>query len=332
MINKKIVSWGIAGLGHIAERFAKDLIYHTHNSELGAVACRDRDRAKAFSEQYACQNYYGSYLDLACDPDIDVVYIATINPFHKSLTKLFLEHGKHVLVEKPAFINLCDWDEMVSLADKKGLLLIEAMKTVTFPAYQMLLKFLTKHQIKLDYIEAAFGFYNPLTESNRLFDKTLNGGATLDVGIYPLWLYCDLVAALGRTVEIPSVKIVSTEHNVGVDENVEFLFSGSIKARLKASITQDLERVAVLKGPNIEIVIADKWWNPQYIDVVWHDEHFVIDQPIEGGGFQFEACHMVELIQQKQKESTIIRHGISRQVISIMANALRSNHLGHLVE
>jgi predicted dehydrogenase len=312
MVDKKIVSWGIAGLGHIAERFAKDLIHHTHNSELGAVACRDRERSKVFSEKFACPNYYGSYLDLAHDSNIDVVYIATINPFHKSLAKLFLEHGKHVLVEKPAFINSCDWDEMASLADEKGLLLIEAMKTVTFPAYRMLLKFLTQHRIQLDYIKAAFGFYNQLSVSNRLFDKTLSGGATLDVGIYSLWLYCDLVAALGRTVEVPSVKIVSTEHNIGVDENVEFLFSGRIKARLKASITQNLERVAVLKGPNIEIIIADKWWNPQYIEVVWQGEHFVIDQPIEGGGFQFEACHMADLIQQKQKKSTIIRHEISR--------------------
>jgi predicted dehydrogenase len=331
MINERKMSWGIAGLGQIAERFAQDLVHHSKNGELCAVASRSGEQAKLFAEQFSCQKHYGSYLDLALDPDIEVVYVSTINPFHKSLAKLFLENGKHVLVEKPAFINTSDWDEMVMLAKKNDLLLIEAMKTVTFPGYQKLLAFLMENKIQLHSIEAAFGFYSQLTEYNRLFDKQLSGGATLDVGVYPLWLYCDLVTSLGGTLLHPSIKINSGQYNVGVDEYVEFLFDGPIKGKLRASITQDLDRTAILRGPGIEIVIADKWWNPQSIKVVWQGNAFVIDEPIEGGGFQFEAQHMADLILQGQKGSTIIRSEVSRSVIAIMENALRSNQFGHLV-
>ncbi|MEI8641237.1 Gfo/Idh/MocA family oxidoreductase [Pseudoalteromonas sp. Hal099] len=50
---------------------------------------------------------------------VDVVYVATIHPCHKELVALFLAHNKHVFVEKPAFTNVKDWDEMLNLAKSK---------------------------------------------------------------------------------------------------------------------------------------------------------------------------------------------------------------------
>ena len=44
---------------------------------------------------------YGSYQDLAEDPDVDVVYVNAIHTTHKDMSVLMLEHGKHVLSEKP---------------------------------------------------------------------------------------------------------------------------------------------------------------------------------------------------------------------------------------
>ncbi|MFA0125881.1 Gfo/Idh/MocA family protein, partial [Vibrio sp. 10N.261.48.A2] len=78
------------------------------------------------------------YEEMANNPNVDAVYIATVHPYHKPLAELFLSHKKHVLVEKPAFTNLADWLAMKALADKNGVLLLEAMKTVAFPAYREL--------------------------------------------------------------------------------------------------------------------------------------------------------------------------------------------------
>ena len=86
------VRWGIAGLGKIAHRFAKDLTHNVTLGELHAVAARDLERASAFAEQYQSPKSYGTYTALAQDPEIDVVYVATIHPLHKSLVALFLAH------------------------------------------------------------------------------------------------------------------------------------------------------------------------------------------------------------------------------------------------
>lgn len=64
---------------------------------------------------------------MAEDAEVDIVYIATIHPTHHALTKMALEAGKHVLVEKPFTMNHREAAELVDFAAEKGLFLMEAM-------------------------------------------------------------------------------------------------------------------------------------------------------------------------------------------------------------
>ncbi len=330
MIDRK-VRWGIAGLGKIAHRFVKDLTQHVANGELYAVAARDQLRADKFANEYHCQKRYGSYQALAQDPKVDVVYIATIHPFHKSMVELFLKHGKHVLVEKPAFTNLNDWDEMSSLAKAKGLLLVEAMKSVAFPAYQALRQFIQNNNVKLESVEAAFGNWHEFDTRQQIFNPKLCGGATLDVGVYALWLYVDLCQLTKSTVLKPSVKHNKDNANSEVDETVEFIFDGEINGRLCASITRNLKREAIIKGPELEITIHEKWWNPKNIDIVYKGRKQTLSTPGQGGGFEYEIEHISSLILNEAYHSDVIPGETSRQVISIMETSLVENGFQHLV-
>jgi predicted dehydrogenase len=53
------------------------------------------------------------------------VYIATLNPTHYTETKAALNAGKHCLVEKPATLNAAEWFDLMALAKKKHLFLME---------------------------------------------------------------------------------------------------------------------------------------------------------------------------------------------------------------
>ena len=297
------IRWGVAGLGNIAHRFCDDLTGQARNAELYAVAARDPGRALAFAERHACCHVYGSYLELAKDANVDVVYVASIHPLHRSMVELFLSHGKHVLVEKPAFTNRADWDAMSALAGERGLLLVEAMKTVTFPAYRALASFIRDHNLRITHITAGFGGANAYTPEHRLFNSALCGGATLDVGVYALWLFADLCRLMGCEVGMPD--FVHQLDNMGsrVDETVEFIFAGDVKGNLSASITRDLSREAILSGENFDIRIREKWWSPSKIDINWQGRHFLIDNPVAGGGFQFEVEHVSALILSHQARS-----------------------------
>lgn len=324
------VRWGIAGLGKIAQRFAADLTGHAQNSELYAVAARDPQRAEQFASTYHGQCHYGSYQELAQDPNVDAVYVATLNPFHRSMTELFLRHGKHVLVEKPAFTNIKDWDEMSQLAAEKGLLLVEAMKSVVFPAYRSLRQFIHEKQLTIDAVEAAFGYHNPFDPQQRIFAPTLSGGATLDVGVYPLWLYADLCHLIQAPITQPSATYCHDYPDSKVDDHAEFLFSGAFSGKIAGSLSRDLPRAAIIKGPDLEVTIHEKWWNPRTIDIVYQGKAQQLTTPTRGGGFEYEIEHVASLILNGQTRSDVIPAAISRQAIAIMENALQENGFSYL--
>ncbi|ENI4128950.1 Gfo/Idh/MocA family oxidoreductase [Vibrio fluvialis] len=321
-MNERVVKWAIAGLGNISHRFVKDLIELPKYSKLYAVASRDEQRAIDFRLKYGATRSYGSYLELAADPNVDVVYIATIHPFHADLAKIFLEHGKHVLVEKPAFTKLSDWDEMENIARAKGVLLLEAMKTMTFPAYRRMKDFIKANHIEITSIEASFGNWHQFDKNWHLFDPKLSGGATLDVGVYGLWLYADLCKISNQDLIKPLVICENDNVESKVDENVRFIFDGKIKGDICASITRNLSREAVISGPNLKIVIREKWWNPSLIDILHKGERFSISEDIDGGGFKYEIEHVNDLIINGLAKSEFLCAKTSREVISVMEDSL----------
>ena len=110
---------GILGAGGIACEMAKT-ICRMEGTELYAVASRSLEKAEDFAGQYQIPKAYGSYEEMAEDPAVDLVYVATPHSHHYEHVKLCLEHGRNVLCEKAFMVNSIQAREMVRLAQKKG--------------------------------------------------------------------------------------------------------------------------------------------------------------------------------------------------------------------
>ena len=90
-------------------------VHSRHLKALGAdvvaaYASRDRARAEQYCQRYAGARSYGDYTAAIDDPAIDAVVIAVPPKFHLDLTLQALAAGKHVLVEKPAFLRMADYE------------------------------------------------------------------------------------------------------------------------------------------------------------------------------------------------------------------------------
>jgi len=322
--------WGIAGAGRIARRFCSDLVLHAKQGHLEAVAARDGARAEAFARELGVRSH-GSYQALAEDPQIDAVYIALIHPFHRPVTELMLRHGKHVLVEKPAFTRLEDWQAMQALAHGQGLLLLEAMKTVVFPAYQHLVTRIREQGLPIRHIRAAFGTWHDPWCGLPPFQPHLCGGATLDVGVYPLWLYADLCRQMGLQPGSPGGTLKALNEKCLVDGSARYRFVGEVEGDLGAAISEDLPRDAELQGPDLRIRMAEKWWNPQEVQIEWQGRFEHLQHPIAGGGFQFEADHFARLVRAGALDSPLLSQAISAQVMGWMEEILREQGFAHLL-
>ena len=118
------MNWGILATGTIANKFATTVNAMAAEGErLAAVGSRRAESAKAFAAQYNIPHWYASYEELAADPTVDAIYIATPNALHYENCKLCLEHGKHVLCEKPFTINAEQAKELYALAEKAAFIM-----------------------------------------------------------------------------------------------------------------------------------------------------------------------------------------------------------------
>ena len=127
--------WGIIGTGSISSQWVASLA-QCPGATVTAVAARDPERAQRFAEQHGIAAACDSYAELAASPEVDIVYVGTINRLHREHTLLALAAGKHVLCEKPLAETAADARAMYAAADARQVMLQDGVWTRYFPAVE----------------------------------------------------------------------------------------------------------------------------------------------------------------------------------------------------
>ena len=294
--------WGIVGPGGIAERFATD-VRLVEDATLTAVSSRSMERATAFADRHAIPGRYGDVGDLLADPAVDAVYVATPHVDHAPTTLAALAAGKHVLCEKPMALSAREAAAMVAAARRRGLFLMEAMWTRFLPSYRRLVALLEEGVIgEPRLVEGDFGFRVRPDPTHRLYDRALGGGATLDLGIYPVQL-CSLV--LGRP---ESVAAAGTLGPTGVDELAAAVLShaGGRVGIVKSSIQVDLSCRARIAGIGGAIELPAFLHCPTHLDVRRGGDRDRIDTRHDGDGIRFQVEEVHACLDRGATESPVM--------------------------
>ncbi|KAK1891750.1 Trans-12-dihydrobenzene-12-diol dehydrogenase [Dissostichus eleginoides] len=178
--------WGICSSGRISHDFTVALkTLPPEDHQVVAVAARELEDAQEFATKHSISRVYGSYEELARDPDIDVVYIGVIHPYHLSTCLLFTNAKKNVLCEKPLAMNTKKMKEILSSAKRNDVFLMEAVWTRFFPASVEIRRLVDQGEVgEVKMVRSEFGV--PIPHVPRSGQKELGGGAILDIGIYCL--------------------------------------------------------------------------------------------------------------------------------------------------
>jgi predicted dehydrogenase len=315
------VHWGIIGCGGIAHTFATSL-NALESGTLSAGASRTPERAVEFASRYGLPRHYTDYESLAADPDIDAVYVATTHNFHYENVRLCLEHGKHVLCEKPFTVNAAQSRELIELAGKKKLFLMEALWTRFLPAMLTLQELLREEVIgKVQTVYAHFCLGREFAPEHRLRNINLAGGALLDLGIYPISL-ADMVFG-GKPGRIHSSATMDRE--TGVDECSYYLFEYETgqQAVLSAGYSQSAPVEALVCGSRGFIRIPHFLGARElHIHPTGADPE-VLDFPYgEGENFKYEIAHAMQCIVEGKTESGILPLSKTQEIMETM-DALR---------
>jgi dTDP-3,4-didehydro-2,6-dideoxy-alpha-D-glucose 3-reductase len=112
-----------------------------------------------------------------------LAYISLPNSLHAEWTAKALEAGFHVIIDKPAFMNIEDTNNILDIADKKILCLAEATVWPFHPQIETVKKIFSDAQSEVVSIQSVFSF-PPLPENNFRNFKSLGGGSFYDLGAY----------------------------------------------------------------------------------------------------------------------------------------------------
>ncbi|NRT89913.1 Gfo/Idh/MocA family protein [Clostridium beijerinckii] len=240
-----MIRWGIIGLGNIALRFAKSLSY-SNEGKLYAIASRTKEKRDEFYDKYNCEKVYENYNELLRDEEVDSVYIALPHGFHKHWSIEALRHKKAVLCEKPVGINSEEMVEIKKEALLNSTFFMEAMKTRFIPIISDIKKIIRNKEIgDITAIEANFcNNVENIKLGSYLLDKD-QGGALLDVGIYPLSFVMDMINS-----EVINVKSYMDINESGVDSYFKAIlsFEDGVIGTVEGAIDRNKERTAIIRG------------------------------------------------------------------------------------
>jgi predicted dehydrogenase len=310
------IRWGIISTGHIAGKFAEDLIL-LPDAELTGVASRNLSTAKNFAAKYNIPKFYGSYAELADDPEIDVVYIATPHTFHLDNSIMCMRRGKSVLCEKALTINADEALKVAKVAKEENVFLMEAMIPRHIPLIKKVLNWIENGRIgEVRMVRASRCARGNFSPEARHLNPDLGGGSLLDVGVY-------VISFASMIFRKFPVEIVGLSHigEYGSDEQGAALlkYDGGEIADLSFALRTDAVNEAYIFGTEGHIKIHEIFAVPTKAELV--KERTVIDEidePIVGNALYYEAAEVMRCMKEGLNESPFMPLEESVNIMRIM--------------
>lgn len=315
-----MINFGVIGTNWITEEFIKCASLLS-DFRLNAVYSRAEEKARNFADKYGVENIFTNLDEMAKNPCIDAVYIASPNSLHADQAVIFLKEKKHVLCEKAVASNLRELQLMIETAKTNNVLLMEAMKTSFLPNH----KVIQDNIYKLGKVRRYFASYcqyssryDAYKEGKHMntFDTEFSNGSVMDIGVYCIYPLVKLFG-MPKDVAAQSLKLPS-----GVDGQGTIILS-----------YEDMEGVIIhskisnsyvpceIQGENGSMLI-DKINNTEKVQIIYRDgktENLSVPQLKET--MYYEAKEFIDLIKANKTESEINTYDSSLMVMEIMEQA-----------
>ncbi|MCC3357696.1 Gfo/Idh/MocA family protein [Bacillus sp. REN16] len=315
-----MIRFGVIGTNWITDAFL-EAAKAIDDFSLTAVYSRTEERAKEFAEKYQAPYTFSSITEMAQSDVFDAVYIASPTSFHASQAIILLNHGKHVLCEKPIASNTRELKEMIHAAKVNNVLLMEALKSGFLPSYSSIRENLHKIGPVRRYFASYCQYssrYDAYKEGTVLnaFKPEFSNGSLMDIGVYCVY---PMVQLFGKP---DAIKASGLMLDSGVDGE------GSILAHYK-----DMEGMMMfskitnsyipseIQGENGSILI-DKISSPEKVEIRYRDGRVEdISKLPDQHTMYYEAKEFIKHIKNGDLESDINTYENSLAVMEILDEA-----------
>jgi predicted dehydrogenase len=291
--DEKKIRWGIIGTGFIAKLFAKGLMY-APGAELFAVSSRNMEKAREFATGFGVKKFYGSRDDMLADSEIDIIYVATPNHCHASDSIVALNSGKAVLCEKPFALSSSELENIITVARKKNVFLMEALWTNFLPSFRKFVELANSGAIGEPLLlQADFGYASPFDMEKWRHDPAQGGGSIYDLGVYTLFAAMKI---FGKPEKLETIKIPSPS-GTDLTAVIQTLHENGKLAMLASSFAMELDTEAKLYGTKGKLTLHRMFLIPTKLTLQNENglKVFAFNEP--SNGYQYEAIAAMNAIR-----------------------------------
>ena len=183
-----MLRFGTIGSGWITDEYIHGAL-DSGLWQLTAVYSRTEERARAYADRHGAKLAFASVEAMAASPEVDAVYVASPNALHYQHCKVLLEHGKHVICEKPITVEPWQLEELQQLADQNHLVYVEALIGVYLPEMKVLQVAVERlggvHLARFDFSQYSSKYPAYLRgETPNIFNPASATGGRMDLGTY----------------------------------------------------------------------------------------------------------------------------------------------------
>ena len=301
---------GLLSTSSIAPRFLAAL----RESGLGeavALSSRSAEKARETAARWGIPRAYGSHEELLRDPEVEVVYVSTVNAAHYTWAREALLHGKHVVCEKPCTTSSQETAALFGLAAERGLFLMEAQKMLFLPAVLEVKRRLDRGDlgtVRMAELNHSFdGSYNAW-----MYDEAAGGGPLLSSAIYVVELLhflfgCSVAECRGIRTIHPGTNVEEQDVLAGRMEN-GVLFSA------KNSTTAPLKDGAVFYGDRGRAELPDYWKARRAVFVGRDGQTETAEFPCEHE-LIYEVRHIADCLNRGLLQSPVVTGEFSTRAI-----------------
>jgi predicted dehydrogenase len=212
-------------------------------------------------------------------------------------------------------VNAEQAEELIQMAESKGLLLTEAIWTRYMPSRKMIDDVITRGEIGTPTsLVANLGYY--LAHVERMLTPELAGGALLDLGVYLLHF-----ASMVFGTEVEKIISAATITDAGVDarDSITLIFKDGRMATMQSSMLGCLDRRAVIFGTKGYLEVQNLN-NPEKLTVynANHEEVAVYNPPKQITGFEYQVLASKAAIENGKSECEAIPHAEMLRIMKMM--------------
>lgn len=315
--NKRIQRIGIIGTGRIAERFIPEAkLVSGINTQ--AVYNPHRGSAERFADQWEIE----AFSDLeAFYEAVDAVYIASPHETHYDYIKSALEHGKHVLCEKPMVMKREQAEELFRYAREHELILFEGIKTAYCPGFNKLLGVACSGSIgAIRNVEACFTkLENP---ASRELTDTLYGGSLTELGSYVM---LPILKLLGEDYEDIRFDMIRGKNGLDLFTKISVRYPNGI-GTATCGLGVKSEGRLLVSGTKGYLVAEAPWWKTSYFEVHYENPLEVekYSERFLGDGLRYEISDFLSMINGRKNSEFKLTRSESVALADMMERFLKA--------